>query len=283
MKGEKNMTSNQVNLDYSQREKIVKNIDSELSTNWKEGLELLKSYDDNKSEELKRDILAMVWRFGLKSQDSIVRQTMVNYMLNVFAKQSLFLQGQAIKFLQDFSYTDFNNYAVNNISSLTWEGDYNYEIILLVGIANIRTKIPELKKMAGNNWKVSGPNQLYSSCQWAASLVLARFGDIKITKRIIEQVNEEQDIIVRSTRLFADLAYTRQQLAFDTLRKYLHSQERLPQVKSTVPGQKEAIYAAEIFANFVVGCPVSGPDIEIEEVQKIKIWADRQSKWLFRD
>ena len=137
------MTDNETDLDYSQREAITKDIDKKLTTDWVEGLKLLRSYDNHESEDLKRDILAMVWRFALRSNDSTVRQELVNYLLDVVAHETLFLQGQAIKFLQDFSPSDFDKRATERLESWSWAEEYGSEIIRLIGIAEIHSKTLE--------------------------------------------------------------------------------------------------------------------------------------------
>jgi hypothetical protein len=102
------------------------------------------------------------------------------------------------------------------------------------------------------------------------------------TERIILKVQSEPDVVVRATHLFQDLAYTKQPAAFDALRVYLRSNNRLPQLKETVPGRLEAIYAAALFAKLVEGCPVQGPDVRETDLEQIRAWAASQKNWKIR-
>jgi hypothetical protein len=125
-------------------------------------------------------------------------------------------------------------------------------------------------------------HRLYASPAWAATLALARMGEKESTEYVIAQVRRERDLILRSTSLFDDLAYTRQPAAFNLLREYLNSQARMPQVKDNVPGQLEAVRAATQFALYAKGCPVQGDAVVEADVPKIAKWASAQTSWTFR-
>ena len=265
--GASKMTKNVANPDLKQRNAIVSDVSSLLAAD---------------PEELMRDLLAMAWRDALKSEDPQFRTKLVNYLLDHAVSGTPFLKGQALKFLMDFYPADFDNTAIARIGIMPLTGDYGSETIRLIGISETASRIAELQDIAGVQWKEKGSARLYAGRQWSASLVLARFGKDEQAQRIIGQVKNEADIVIRATRLFADLAYTRHPLAFDALRSYLRSQERLPQVKSTVPGRPEAIYAAEMFALHAIGCPVQGPDLKEDDVTTIRKWADTQTEWQIR-
>lgn len=277
------MMTNDTSMNLEQREAITDTIAAQLSTDLTAGLKSLRSYDGHEFQELKRDLLAMAWHVALKSDDHAVRQALVNYLLEAVLSGTPFLQGQALRFLQDFPPRDFDQHATNALQALSLSGDYGSERIRLIGIAGIETRAAALHEIAGENREGMQADRLYASREWAALLTLARFGDAESTKRVIEQVKNESDIILRATRLFADLAYTRQPLAFDALRDYLHSQERLPQIKASVPGTPEAVYAAALFAKHVEGSPVTSADVYEKDVAAIRQWADAQTTWIFRE
>lgn len=277
------MAKNEANLDFSQRELIVQMVTEKLLSEWHEGLQALRFYDDHPSDDLKRDLLALTWRFALNSNNSTVRQELVKYQLEVATRGSSFLAGQAFKFLSDFSPADFDEFALDMLSALPWSGNYGAEIIRLIGVADVRVRASDLKETASTDWIISDSTALYGSRPWSAALVLARFGDADSIQLVIAQVKNEPDIIQRATHLFKDLAYTKQQLAFDSLRDYLHSTERLPQVKNTVLGRPEAIYAAEQFSLYVEDCPVTDPDVKEKDIAMIREWAGEQTMWKIRD
>lgn len=277
------MMTHDTSMNLAQREAITDRVATELSTDLATGLKSLRSYDSHESQDLKRDLLAMAWRVALKSDDPAVRQALANYLLEAVASGTPFLQGQAVKFLQDFSPRDFDQQATAMLQALPLSGDYASERIRLIGIAGVEGRTAVLREAAGTNWNGVQGDSLYASREWAASLALARFGDVESTKRIIEQVKNEPNIILRATKLFTDLAYTRQPAAFDALRDYLHSHGRLPQIKDSVPGTPEAVYAATLFAKHAEGCPITSEDVYEKDVATIRQWADVQASWRFRE
>jgi len=276
------MTSDQTTLDYEARAAIAADVRAQLVADLDTGLDTLHTYDDHPSEDLRRDLLAMTWHLAQESPDSTVRHALVNYMLYTFLHGTPFLQGQAITFLQDFDVPDFDDRARQALERVSWSGQYGSEIIRLIGIADIRSRSQELEETAAANWD-SIPNvDLYGSQTWAAALVLARFGDRASTERLIAKVRAEPNLITRASQLFPELAYTRQQLAFDALRSYLPSMERTERIKDNVPGTPEGLYAARQFALHVEGCPVEGTHVDEEDLPAIREWADKQTTWTIR-
>ena len=99
---------------------------------------------------------------------------------------------------------------------------------------------------------------------------------------MIQRVKSELDIVQRS-RLFDDLAWTRQQDSFNVLREYLHSQEHLPSTKDeSIPGTPEAAYAGRAFINHIKNCPVKSEFPNAKELPIIVKWADQQKEWQFK-
>ena len=47
-------------------------------------------------------------------------------------------------------------------------------------------------------------------------------------------------------------------------------------------GELEARYAAAMFAEFIQGCPVKGPDVKEADIPAIRTWAGTQKSWSFR-
>ena len=89
----------------------------------------------------------------------------------------------------------------------------------------------------------------------------------------------EEDSIIRATKLFADLGYTQQPLAFNHLKNYLRSSKRLPQIKETVPGRLEALYAAEILCKRIRNFPLPTCDVQEKDLPLLIRWADTQKTW----
>lgn len=279
------MTNSDASMDYTDyatREATIEEVIQTLQVDWDEGLSDLRALREIGSEELGRDLYALAWRVGLAGTEIGHRQAMTTYLVEGIASNSSFLRGQALKFLQDFSKDDFDASSRETLEELPWNDEHSISLIRLIGIVNLQTKIPALEHVAAEDWETSNPYILQNSRQWSATLALARMGDIASMDRIVERVRSEPDIVARSSVFFQDLAYTRRQAAFDMLRDYLESTERLPQLKSTVQGELEARYAAALFAEFAVGCPVEGSDVDEEDIPRIRDWAAAQQSWLLR-
>lgn len=276
------MTSDQKTLDYEARAAIAADVRAQLVADLQAGLDSLHAYDDHPSEDLRRDLLAMTWQLARESTDTTLRQALVNYILYTYLHSTPFLQGQAIKFLQDFRVADFDHRAQQALERVSWTGQYGNAVIRVIGIAEIRSRTAELEATAVTDWD-SIPNvNLYASETWAAALALARFGDRASTERVIAKVKAEPNLITRASQLFAELAYTRQPLAFDALRSYLSSMERTERIKDNVPGTPEALYAARQFALYVEGCPTTNGKVEEEDLPAIRTWAAKQASWMIR-
>lgn len=276
------MMSNKALMNYYERQVIVNEVNKEIFNNWQKAIESLEKYNDHPSEELRLDLLALAWRVAIETKNTAIRQKLVNYLLNSAMEETLFLRGQALKFLQYFPTHDFNPYSVDKLAHVSLSDDYASEMIRLIGIADVRSRADELTQMAAISWQGIDSHVLYASPNWASSLVLARFGDLKNMQRILTQVNNEDNIVLRATKLFKDLTYTKKAAAYDALKFYLHSEERLPQTKNTVPGRLEAIYAAELFVQNIEGCPISNSDLNENDIHMIRRWAEKQTQWKIR-
>jgi len=264
------------------RQAVAEAIECKLSTDADAGMRALREATPGASEEFARDLLAVAWRQGQASSDTRLRRQLVGYLLGVLHDGTPFLRTQALKFLQDFSSGDFDAQARTRLQEIPLEGEDAAGIVRLIGIAGVRSRQEELQRLAGTGFQTSG-SALYAGVPWAACLALARMGDASCLQRIVEKTAQERDLIVRTTQLFADLAYTRQPAAFDALRGYLRSDARLPQLKDTVPGASEALYAAAAIAGHVEGSPVAEKDLREEDVTTVRRWAESQRGWRIKD
>jgi len=267
--------------DYESRKPIVDALKQTLDQDWHAGLEKLYEYGEYESEALRRDIYAFVWQYGPEQSAVEKRQDLVEYLTAMMVKENEFLHGQLVKFLQKFKPEDFIESAAGRVKALDWSSVYATDEIKLLGTANISVQIPRLKLAVGKSW-TSSPPALYNSQQWAAALTLARLGEDKYAEIVTKTAQKEPDIIMRATRLFSDLAFTKHPIAYNTLRQYMASQALLPQLKPTDKGAKEAYFAGEQLALHTVGCPVSADDFDENAIAQVKQWADSQSDWIFQ-
>jgi len=270
-------------MDYEARQKEVKRVQEALRQDWDGSPTALQQYVKNKPEDLRRDIYALFWRTGTSTEGAAKRAPIVEFMLKQIWEETSLLRGQLLKWLQDFRKEDFNEGAIQVLLSLPWTPEFSPEAIRLIGIAEVNAAVPRLQAEIRNEpARVHLPTGYYAGNVWSALLALARMGDGKSLERIIRQVQNETDLVVRATILLWDLAYTRQPVAFDVLKRYLNSDKRLPAVKPTVPGQLEACYAAVAFAKYVKGFPIQETDFSEQQVVQAREWVNVQTEWHFK-
>jgi hypothetical protein len=266
--------------DFERREQEVETVEKALLDNWDDFLPRLEEYTTHESEELRRDIYALLWRMGTQSKDPQRRQTIVELLMRRVLGENEFLRDQLLKWLRDFETGDFNEQSNTILGILPWPEDEASSVIRLIGIADLKSKIPELKELAKREGTNSDTATWYAKDEWTALLVLARMGDERSAQIVNDRVRRESEIIVRATILLKDLAYTKQPSAFDTLKIYLNSAERLPQTKETAPGVLEASYAAALFSQYLEDFPMEESDYFGDaEVSQIRAWVNKQTEW----
>jgi len=261
--------------DYETRKKVVDMVEDALSNRWGAFLPELKKYTTHKSEDLRRDIYALLWKFGKNSKDVSKRRTIVEHMVEGVKNDTPFIKGQLLKWLQDFNTNDFNEKSVNILKELPYTDDGSYSLIKVIGIAEIKATLPTLRELAKNEIKEPGSGRWYGTNEWAALLVLARLKEKNTIFRVIEKVENEPDKITRVTVLLKDLGYTKHSEAFDVLRKYLNSNERLPAVDSNVLGPLPVFYVIPLFAEYLENFPFK----EKIELRQAREWANSQKEW----
>lgn len=268
-------------LDYEQRQKEVDRVRRELDQDETFTPKMLGLYADHQPEELRRDLYALFWRTGTGSGDRRKRSAIVSYLVGRVSVENPMLQGQLLKWLQDFHRIDFDQDAAESLKTLPWNNEYGQMIIRLMGIADPPGARSRLKLELQSHPLMEGAGY-YDTNAWASLLALARLGDRKALNQVIEHVRNEPDIVVRATILFADLGYTMQPAAFDVLRDYVNSDRRLPAVKTTVPGRLEASRAAEVFSKYIADFPIKDTDFTELQTLQAREWVNGQTTWQFK-
>ena len=271
-------------MEYDQRQKEVERVGVALQQEWDGSAEALEKYLDNYPEQLRRDIYALYWRVGTTpGVDAQRRAAFVEHMLRRCTAETPLLRGQLLKWLQDFRREDFSAESRQLLNALSWTPDFLPEAILLIGIVELHEATPRLREQVENNpLGESPPPGYHMDNTWAALMALARMGDEASLAEMLRQIQREQDIVVQVTFLLMDLAYTRQPKAYDVLRQYLNSDQRLPQVKETVPGRLAAAYVAAAFSKHVKGFPIIETDFSELQVAQARDWVNAQTQWQFK-
>jgi hypothetical protein len=268
--------------DYDARKKEVDALLPLLEGPWGEALPRLKRSTTHESEDLRRDVYAMLWEQGRHSQDGPKRQRIVEFMLEGLLSNTSFIQGQLLKWLQDFRAEDFSPQARELLGKVPWDVDEAPMLIRLMGIADYRAALPRLEELAREADTPPASGSWYGTREWAALLVLARWGIGDAGALVVEKVEAEKDPVVQATLLFRDLGYTRHPAAAEALRRALNSVARLPRIKDNVPGRPVALYAAEVMAECLAGFPLQKRDLQEADLRPVRAWANQQQTWKFR-
>ena len=260
------------NMPYEEMHALANNLSEKLIHTPEKGFENFLSYYTRADVPLKSYLLATLQRTALASDNTYLRQQTTHLMLDITRTESeIQFINQALDGLQNFSERDFTSETKVILEKM--EIADSQELIKITGAANIQSRVKDLQEIATSS---SLPKS-----QWAATLALARMGDVQKLEEIIQRVKTSTDIIERSGRLFDELAWTKKQEAFNVLREYLYSQAYLPSVRDhDKPGTPEAVYAARAFARHIRNCPPIKHDLpDKQELTDIIYWAKEQKEW----
>ena len=271
-------------MEYNEIQEKIERVRRALESEWDgSSTEILKEQTSDEPEEARRGIYAHYWKFGTSTPVAAKRTAIVEFMMNKTAEETPMLRGQLLKWLQDFRKEDFNKEARAKLDSLPWNEDFAPEVIRIIGVAELTEAIPRLQEQVKNQPLGGPPPPGYEkSNTWAAMLALARMGENTSLSNVLKYVQREKNIVIRATVLFDDLGYTHRSAAFDLLKKYVNSGERLPQIKDNVPGTLEASRAAAVFAKHVVGFPIQETDLNERETMQARSWINAQTSWQFK-
>ncbi|OFZ45397.1 MAG: hypothetical protein A2504_09885 [Bdellovibrionales bacterium RIFOXYD12_FULL_39_22] len=274
----------ETNREYDQRQKVLDRVSTALKQEWDGSSKALEKYLDDYPEQLRSDIYALYWKIGTTTEIDVHRRTVfVDHMLSRCAIETPLLRNKLLKWLQDFHRNDFSKASRQLLNSLPWTIDFLPEVIRLIGIVELHEALPRLRKLVENNQLGDRPPLGYhNNNTWAALMALARMGDDISLTEMLHKIQQEQDIIVKVTFLLMDLAYTRRPEAYNVLRQYLNSYQRLPQVKETVPGRLAAAYVAAAFSKYLTGFPIIETDFSELQVAQARDWANAQTQWRFK-
>lgn len=260
------------NVPYEKMNTLSQTLTNELSKTPQKGFDSFQYYYANGDIELKSYMMATLKRTTLESNDLVLRQQTTSFLLNVVLhEEENQLYNEALNGLLSFSKNDFTAEAKNILEKI--DISPSTELIKIMEAANIQSREKELNTIIATSES--------SQDRWAATMALARMGYEKRLKEVIQQVRSEADIVERS-RLFDDLAWTKQQDAFDVLRGYLYSPKYLPDTRDhSKLGSPEATYAARTFIQYIKNCPVKSEFPNASELAIIANWADQQRIWVF--
>jgi hypothetical protein len=268
-------------MEPNQSQQKLDHIQVVMNQEWDGSSDFLNKNAADEPEEFRRDLYALYWRFGTASADGAKRRSIVDFFVGKINEETPMLRGQLLKWLQDFRKEDFGDKAKIHINSLPWLPEYVPEAIRLIGVAEARDGDERLRTQIREHPLEKTPGY-EKSATWAALLALARLGDRNALAQVIDRVNQEKNIVVRASILLYDLGFTRRPAAFDTLKKYINSEERLPRIKDNVPGRQEASHAAAVFSKYIKDFPIIETDFNEQQTRQAREWVNSRTAWEFK-
>ncbi len=200
----------------------------------------------------------------------------------------LAVRQKMVRYLAAFKKQDFTEVARKAVGEKFKEdavqrGRLSEWMVYLVAVTEIEEAVPVIEKLAASPLADPDSGRFAGYHVWAAHSVMARRGDQKALKRIITYIRDTPERIQAITRLLPQLQYIEQTSVVALLKEVLESDERLPQVKSTVKGTPVANYAAYTLGRMLQGFPVvkEEPVYSQAEIARCRTWLAKQRHYRF--
>lgn len=216
---------------------------------------------------------------GERSNDNEVRSLAVKTLISYATSEGgpNHAARQALDALLRFSKADFPAEAATKIEKLVRLESPPSESLLLAGVLGLQSVKDHLESLTKVD-VADNDKRAFRYPEWSAHLALARLGDKASLKHCIQAVQAEKSIVQR-VRHFDELVFTRQPEAVKLITRHLFSDERLPQLKPTVPGMPVALYALNALAKAIEGFPIAsepGLSYTEEQIATARKWVKEQ-------
>lgn len=224
-----------------------------LAKNHTAALRLLGTYEIHRNPEVRFHalLLDMAIAAELAPDDRDTRRVVVQRLVAALDDPEPSVWQHAARWLHAFEENEFSAEDRAMIRKHLNQGDVPVQILRVVGVAGLREETERLRGLVrGRDSKRHGTRS------WVARLVLARLGDKQEAETLTQEIEREQDIILRVTTLLHDLGYTRQPTALRTVKLYLTIEGHVPGSEPDVDGPSYAQYALDALAQYVPRFPV---------------------------
>lgn len=219
-------------------------------------------------------------RVGLATNRRNVRQEVVSRLVRACQDSEPLVWQHSAEYLLAFRAVDFSDETRDELRHLLGARNVPRQILLLAGVAELRDQLTHLESFLIDETKYEdGPHagRWYGTQSWAGRLARARMGVDRDADRAVELVRREPSRVVQVTVLLEQLAYTHHPKAYRFIASFLDSDERLPAVKSTVPGTPVAQRAMDVLVRLVPGCPLQNEGVPRynytpEEIALVREW-----------
>lgn len=263
--------------DFSVKNQFVEEIEMKIndeSENWQEEVfAYLRSGNKKQKKELIGSLINKSWKIKNKSFNN----ALIEILLNEYVKDKVtysFLFHSIVDLNRNGALLNPN--SLTHLSELSRKQDKTKNDFLL--ISELRPSLFKKKEtISGNAPEVLYENKKefdasFSSPKWGLMLSKANSGDEIAINNILKIIKSEKNELFKVTQLFKDLRFVNQPKIKDYLKSYLFMENRLPKLKSNIPGSKYASYAALILSKLETSFPFDNKeffdDSDIEVVRK---------------
>jgi hypothetical protein len=236
-------------------------------------LDFLKKYENDINERVHFTTQILKSKLAMQSSDSIIRQRVVNDLVNEVEDKRASIVQYALRKLLTFKEIDFSKRSREKLITIFNKKNYTHDFILVCGIAQVKDLIPQLKKLASTIDRTK--EEWYSSTSWYACLALIRMNDKEKLDNIIAAVELELSSSIRVTRLLKFIAYTKQYDCIKLINKYLMSTDYLPSIRDEGKGIDFKQYALAYLVTYMDDFPVKSDIIgsyKIEDFEKAQLF-----------
>jgi hypothetical protein len=268
---------------FSQLEKGAGDSAPLLAPPAKDVIAELEKYLASGTDVQQSHAVRLIALIGRRSAEKEARTLAAKALLSYASGDRKVAGRQALDNLLQFSKDDFPPKSDAQIEKLVRAEQPLPEALLLAGIVEVRSVIDDLKALT--KVKYEGNEEFaFGNPAWSAHLALGRLGEADSTKHCVQAIEAEKDIVQR-VRHFGELAFIGNSETAKVITRYLSSDERLPQVKITVPGTKVAQYALDVMAESIEGFPIKserGPSYTEAQLSEARKWVKEQKQLKFK-
>lgn len=234
---------------------------------------------------VRRRLVALLAYAGSRSRLPANRAIAVEALVDLLEDPESMVARATGEYLLWFEPKDFSGAVRQQLTELLEEPEPSFEVIKLAGYVAVRDeseRLLEISSIDVNPGLREGP-RYYRTARWAATLSLARTGDSASLRQALKRVQSEEDQNLRITRLLDDVGFIGNEEAFDLVRLYLESEEKLPPVKGEWDRVPHAQHALHVLARWLPGFPVreaaSPLAYTTAELERARAWMAVRQNW----
>ena len=270
-------------------DRLSTEIDSQVLAQPDLAIAALSPHANDPAPEVRRRALTLLAHAAQRSIDPATRKEVVDLLVEALDDSDSFVTSQALRDLYLMTPDDFSNGAKAQIAMALERDRPGFDVVKLAGYIRSdgqRERFAELSAADTPPGLEQGPRYFHTE-QWAGLLALARLGDTEAMLKVTRRAESEPNEMLRVTRLLGDLGFTQRPEAFEVVRLYLDSDEKLPPVKEGGDRIRYAQHAIDVLARWLPGFPVARRlfvgaygQLQIDEA---RAWMARPENWVRLD